>query len=235
MKVRIDLLDDRVEKRQSEGRARQEFYGTEMGRRVARQSGHFHVPQIFAAELDAGLIVFERIFGAESLRKLLPTYPNSSGLIVRAAKALAAIHNLGEGNAESGAEEFSHGDYSIDNLFYDPTTDRLYIIDWALPVWQSDVKRAGRYQDLTIFVKSLYARPVFYRNRIRHTQQLASIFFQVYSENTDFDPSQMKVVFHNLLSQNLRYQRELVLWRFLANYPSTLRCRRFVARLSRKT
>lgn len=232
-KARTDIFDDRVEKRQSEKHTGQELYGTEMGRRVAFQCGHFHVPQVLASDLDAGLIVFERMSGAESLRRLLPTYPNPSYLITRAAKALAAIHSMGESNPDSGAAEFLHGDFSIDNVYYVESTDQLFIIDWALPVWQRDARRADKYQDLTIFVMSLFARPICYPNRIQHVQQLAWKFFDVYRDNTEFDRSRMKIVFDELLSLLLRYQRGIVLWRFLANYPSTVRCRRFVARLAR--
>lgn len=232
-KARVDLIDDRVEKRQAPNLASRELYGTEMGRQVSLQCGHFLVPAVLVSEPEAGLIVFERVADAESLRRILPRASDADELIRHAARALAAIHSLGKPMPDSGSKDFSHGDFSVDNLFYVRSADQLYILDWSLPVWRNASQYTDRYHDLSIFLLSLFIRRIFYHKGIRQASHLARIFFDVYRENAEFDSQKLEVVFRCMTNEFLPFSYKLSRWRFVANYPSLSRCRRFVARLAR--
>ena len=233
IKAQVRILDDRVEKQQKPTSAAIELYGTRMGRQIAAQCGHFHVPRVLESDAERGLIVLERILDAHSLRKVLPTFADPVSLISRVALALAAIHSLGEACAGSEATGFSHGDFSIDNLFYVESSNQLYVFDWSLPNWWMDSLEYGPYHDLSIFVMSLFARPVFYSKKVRDVSRLATKFFDVYKSNAEFDAQRMSREFKAVRSDFMPYSFKLNRLRFVANYPSTVRCKRFIDFLTR--
>ena len=221
--ARVTILEDRVTKYQSIDATQREIEGTQLASEIARNCGLFSVPSVIESNPESGLIVFERISGADTLRVVLPRIEVPEILVERAAEILARIHG-----ASVGGSVFIHGDFTIENLLYEEKQDRMTVIDWSTPAWLGAHEARESSHDIAMFLMSLFNRPVFYHHRIRDVPTLARCFLSRYSEYHDLDTKKLANTSDTLLSLYLPYYRRKIMWRYVANYPSIRRFRRFV-------
>ncbi len=186
----VQLLEDRVIKRQRPEDARLERERTERAARVAELTGLFHVPRIEDFDESSGSIVFERLPGAVPLSQLLLEEEPGAAKehMSRCGQILAAIHERLE-PAPSDAPAppghvALHGDFGLGNLLFDAGLDRYVVVDWATTRW---LGRLGQAQgppavDLSVFLVSLFWRRLPSRHAIRGVGPLGRAFLDQYAE-----------------------------------------------------
>lgn len=223
---KVVFEDNQVAKCQGIGATRRELEGTRFARSIADRCGLFSVPRVITSNTEEGIIVFERIKDADTLRRLLPGVADPEELVARTADILARIHD-----ESIDGRSFVHGDFTIENVLYSESQGELAVIDWSAPRWFSSTGEVRPEHDVAMFLISLFNRPVFYSKRIRKVQDLGRHFLASYSDKRDLDTIQLADTSQSLLAQYLPYYRQKAFVRFVANYPSIRRFKRFVLSL----
>lgn len=229
---RIQLLHDRVVKRQEPEHSAMEAERTRAGRLLGQRTGLFRVPEVFEVDAATGKIVFERLPYASSVRELLVTQPDPA-LMARAAEALASIHTAGK--PASSSDVTWHGDFGFANLLFSNERDELSIIDWSNAAWTgepSERSTGPAGHDLGIALISLFHARMADPFGIAKPEVMAQVFLQNYLDRTDARVLDTLHPFMRSLSRTwLRHRLgHAGAVRFAAYYPSVLRLLRFVRR-----
>jgi tRNA A-37 threonylcarbamoyl transferase component Bud32 len=119
----VDVLSDRVVKRQDPQATRCECERTEWGERIGLASGLFRVPRILSCDESRGEIVFERLDGMRMFGDAVAAGAQAERLMTRHGKALAAIHNAMPAPDRGDDAVSLHGDFSYVNLFHAADTE----------------------------------------------------------------------------------------------------------------
>lgn len=228
--------------------AAEEAARSQVAREIGGQSGAFLVPRILACDLERGSITFERIIPMKTLRHALSTSVSQETLIKKAAIALATIHNfpveslsqeaslLKEGTSGKAQSVFIHGDFSITNIFCGSAEDDLVIIDWA-PAWwaHTNPEQQNMYQDVSIFILSLFLRRPLDQVRIMNPSLLAMAFIEHYRGQVKekFSVEYLTTYFPGLLEGFIRYPRNFKQkLRYFSYHQSVRRARKFIETLT---
>ncbi len=249
-RAQIILSDNSVLKLQDKRETKLEIARTQIGWEIGRKSSAFSVPSVLAHEWELGSMTFERIFCMKPLRNVLSVSSFPEEFIKKAATALVTIHNFPvnfEKNHAFVFEEpfpskmpkvFIHGDFSATNIFIREKDDDLVIIDWAPPTWLDINICEGRiYQDLSIFILSLFMRRPLEQDKINNPSLLAEIFLDYYRSHTkgEFSLVLLKTEFSSLLDRFLHSQRNFKQTvKIYARYRTIQKSRQFVDNLQLK-
>ncbi len=246
--VRLVFFRDAVVKHLVDPRRmRLELEKTQMGAVAARASGRFDVPRVLAYDFDHLTIAFERLHDVSSLRQVLSDSENADEVTMRAAEALAAVHNQDPPPSDSPSwgpdlgvrltapPVLVHGDFSATNILCSPDSQRLALIDWAPPLWlPPGGPRGPGCLDLSFFVLSLFLRRPFEPSPVADPRRLAKIFLEGYRAELrqPFVVEDFKAYFPALLSKFLDWtRRPRAKLRLIACYPSLNTARSFVRKL----
>ncbi len=222
----------RVIKTQSPDRSRFERERTQFGTLVASACGMFHVPDILSFDDSAGENIFRFVPSATPLSSYLIEQPEPR-LLERVGRALAAIHSAGCHSRES--DVCWHGDYSLGNLLYCQSNDRITIVDWNNARWTlepPDRSCGPAGLDLGVALISLFHRRIWGGMHIPDPEKLGSIFLESYMrERNCLQIKGIRQCIAKLIPRFERYwlaQRGIL--RSLAYAPSMIRLRLFLAR-----
>jgi hypothetical protein len=163
--ARIEFVGDVVRKRGPADRLAIEAARTADGARVGERTGRFHVPAVVRLDQAAGVLETERVHGFVSLMELaLRKDSRLVGICERVGRAVAEIHAdtlrpetprmpLPAQFASDPSDECPlHGDLNGSNVGYDPSTDRVVIVDWsAAPALGVAATVGSRYFDVLWF------------------------------------------------------------------------------------
>ncbi len=228
----VEIDGDRVIKRQSPDRSRFERERTQFGACIASECGLFHVPEILSFDDSAGENIVRFIPGAVPLRSYL-IKRSEPELLERAGRALAAIHNAGSDFSES--DVFWHGDYSLGNLLYSESHDRITIVDWNNADWALEPPERSRGSaglDLGIALLSLFHSRIASTKHIPQPAQLGSIFLEGYARDRSYLQVQgIRPFISELFRRWNRYWlAQCGIMRAQAYAPSMIRLRLFLSR-----
>ncbi len=235
----IMFSSEYVIKHQAPEDGHMEYMRTTIGNQIADRTKKFFVPKIISFDKFSGEIVFERLYDIESLATVFRSDSIPEDLVSRIGEALATIHTIGKTCGEStdtatSQEVFLHGDFSLGNLHYCRSDDKLVILDWKVAHWleHSSVSKLGSPSiDLAIFLISLFHGRAFSSNGMPRKKQIGEQFLRAYCEEQTGNFC-LKNFESNLLSMITSYgtyfRARNSLFRTMAYYPSLIQLQRFV-------
>ena len=166
----MEFSGDVARKRGPADRLEIEAAKTQRAAKVGAQSRRFHVPAVVHFDAATGVLETERVHGFVSLMQLaVGRDPRLVAICRRVGAAVAALHadlqlpdslrvplpaTLSSDPAESC---FLHGDLNGSNVGYDPSTDRVVIVDWsAAPALGGVATFGSRYFDIVWFAQFFF-------------------------------------------------------------------------------
>jgi aminoglycoside phosphotransferase (APT) family kinase protein len=161
----MELSGDVARKRGPADRLALEAAKTDAAARVAARSGSFHVPAVVRFDATAGVLETQRVHDFVSLMQLVVRRdPRLIAVCERVGRAVADVHaDLRLPDAlriplpamlagDPGDECVLHGDLNGSNVGYDPSTDRVVLVDWsAAPALGVAATVGSRYFDILWF------------------------------------------------------------------------------------
>lgn len=235
---RVAVLADVAIKHDTADRIRLEVLKTTIAGDVSRRTTSFRVPTILSHDIDSGRITFERLTEVRPLREVLLDGTNPASIMRRLGAILATIHATVTPadfplsapplvDDPRGSLVFIHGDFGIDNIFYNVRRDEIVITDWSVPDWLAVTDGANScYIDLSMMLISLLVARMLAPGHIRRAAVLASVFIHGYVSNAAQDcSSQMfKRYFSMMLWIYIKARWRIVTFpAFLARCPSFAR------------
>lgn len=161
----MEFSGDVARKRGPADRLAIEAAKTRAAAEVGARTGAFHVPAVIRFDAAAGVLETERVHGFVSLMQLVVRRDRRLlEICARVGRAVAVIHadlRLGDAPSIPLAEPLTgepadacvlHGDLNGSNVGYDPTSDRVVIVDWsAAPALRVAATVGSRYFDILWF------------------------------------------------------------------------------------
>jgi hypothetical protein len=161
----MEFSGDVARKRGPADRLAVEAAKTRAAAGLAARSGAFHVPALLRFDAEAGLLETERVHGFVRLIDLAARRdPGLLDVFARAGRAVALVHAElrlegapsiplpGALAGEPGDACVLHGDLNGANVGYDPTQDRVVIVDWsAAHALEAEATVGSRYFDVLWF------------------------------------------------------------------------------------
>ncbi len=236
--IRTTFVDGGVIKQQSVEAARLELLKSQRAAEIGSATGLFRVPAVLDCDPERGSITFERLRGVRPFREALRDRRRQRPLLERAARALGAIHAGLELPDEAtielppvcvelpGAAVYVHGDFSIENLLYQPERDEFAIVDWCAAAWLGGRGTHGpRYVDASTLILSMAYRRWLGPAAIPNVDELVRFFAERYLEATGEASSATDLdrYFQALLPVYAAFQRRRLGWRSLFYRPSLQR------------
>jgi serine/threonine protein kinase len=223
---------------------------TERAREIGEIHHYFRVPKIINYDIQLGYIEFEYIPQIQPLKFLLHDKKEIITLIKDVGKCLAFIHNqliLEKDDIFPLPQEidmpnelhnsaFIHGDFNLDNVQFDKTTNQLVILDWSLsPYWGQTANWGSVYWDILKMIGSIIAGPphsilpertfretvadFFLKNYLSHSLYEFNITkFSIYSTKVR-RVDQMKI---KKQVKWFRYVRKNLYWYYVIRYITKL-------------
>jgi len=235
-----------VTKQQTPEDARLELLKTLRGQEVACRTGLFRVPAVLSHDTSTGLIVFERIHEAPSLRETLAScdVAHAHSLMARLAAILATIHRsqaptgmrMPEPYANAGSPAFLHGDCCLTNILYQPRSDGIVLIDWSYPPWLGVPFTTGpRAFDLVNLCLSFFVRRPFEGLVVPKPRRLTATFLETYLQHggrrwLDEFPLVLRETLRLFLGHHGDFRRTCRTW---CSWHSAWQGRRYLASLHR--
>jgi len=141
---------------------------------IAEECGLFRVPKVLDYDDSKGELVLERLYGIAPVRDSLAFDAGGEQLAECIGSSLAAIHGklrlpqemivpLREDlrGADQDDAVFLHGDFTVANIFVNPTGPSIAVLDWHMTEVDGGVSTYGtRYFDLAVFINTLFYRPM---------------------------------------------------------------------------
>ena len=229
----VHIQNGKLIKRQPAEFSRLERERTQLGARVAAESGLFEVPEILSYDDRKGEIAFRYVRGAVPLREYLSVKPEPH-LLQRLGEALATLHNFEVSPGEGVV--LWHGDCGMRNVLYSKERDSITLIDWANADWtlEPPERSAGNPgMDLGVALISLFHQRPLGHMYVARSETLGAAFLQSYQRKRSSFAIDTALPFISELIRRRRQhwiaQRGML--RNLAHDPSLLRLRIFLRRI----
>ena len=222
----MEFIGDIARKRGDPDRLAVEAAKTTRAASVGAGSGRFHVPAVVRFDAAAGLLETERVSGFVSLMNLaMRRDARLTAICRRVGEAVAEVHAgmrlgpirrvpiPGAMAGEPADECVVHGDLNGSNVGYDPSTDRVVIVDWAAAPSLSVAATVGsRYFDVLWFALFFFrSRPITALNGWS-PERWAAAFLAGYGAATPAYSADALRAYHEraqpFLSQDYREERD---------------------------
>ncbi len=162
----MEFIGDVARKRGPADRLGIEAAKTTWGARVGARTRRFHVPAVIRFDAATGVLETERVHGFLSLLQLVGRHdPRVIEICERVGGAIAEVHAdshrpdiplipLPASLASDPEQEcVLHGDLNGSNVGYDPSMDRVVVVDWsAAPALGVSATVGSRYFDVLWFM-----------------------------------------------------------------------------------
>ncbi len=222
----MELIGDVARKHGPADRLEAEVTKTTCAAKVAARTGRFHVPPVVGFDARAGVLDTERVHGFLSLMQLVSRRDaRLPGICERVGRAIADVHaelRLPDTLriplpaplvGEPADECVLHGDLNGSNVGYDPSRDRIVILDWSTaPALRSVATTGSRYFDILWFALFFFRfRP---RSALLHwsPELWAGSFLRGYAAGSDAFTVEALRAYHEsiraFLSDDYRLERE---------------------------
>lgn len=211
-------------------RAAYEFSGSEAG---------FYCPKLHSFDKESGEMTFELLVNCKNLRAVFiekagffsskKDRDKLQEIFKRVGKSLYYIHSKlfqqkdlekhslpfqYVENQEINDLVFIHGDFTLNNVMYDESLDKIYFIDWSSsPFFEQPANFGSRFWDLSFFISSTFYFSFSTLSKIVFRKKLIDNFLSGYLENYQESSFSLKRKMFIYLSENNYFNLYRSFWR----------------------
>lgn len=206
---------------------------------ISGSTAGFYCPKLHSIDQENGEMTFELLINCKNLRQI---FIKKAGFISntkdlqkleeifrRVGKALYQVHSklVQKSDLEKQALPsqfidnqnikdlvFIHGDFTLNNVMYNESLDKIYFIDWSSsPVFEQPANFGPRFWDISFFISSTFYFSFSTFFKISFRKKLIENFLSGYLENHQESTSHFNKKMFSFLSQNNYYNLYRSYWK----------------------